>query len=178
MPNNIIDPLKIDDVNLPLIVLSDELRGFFAWGIKAHSEGNYSHSMIMINEQKVVSQGGTYSEILINKYMNNKYRLKFWKIKNLSNTERLNVINTVKKDLEASWWKKSYDWLGIVGQFFKLRGLNNPYQFYCSERIARYLRLVTSLKDIIILHPSPSNLNKIFKEYPDKFELYGYWWND
>ena len=173
MAMNIVNPLAIERKDLPLIVFSDDLRGFFAWGIRVHSEGNYSHSMIMINEQKVISQGGTYSEVLINKYMNNRYRIKFWKIKNLSNEEYIDITNAVKKDLSANWWQKSYDWLGILGQLFKLRGINNPMQYYCSERIARYLRL-TSIKDKIPLHPSPSQLNNLFKTIPE-MEVFGYW---
>jgi len=172
----IIDPLKIKEEDLPLIVFSDDLRGFFAWGIRVHSEGSYSHSMLMIREGTLVTQGGTYSEIPITKYMNSRYRLKFWKIKGLTEDDKSRIRFAVNKDLAQNWWKKSYDWLGIIGQLFRIRGLNNPKKYYCSERIAKYLRL-TFLKDKISLHPSPSNLNKLFKEIPD-MEVFGYWFSD
>ena len=115
----LIDPLKIKSEDLPLIVFSDDLRGFFAWGIRVHSEGNYSHSMLMIREGTFVTQGGTYSEIPITKYMSNRYRLKFWKIKGLTEDDKSRIRFAVDEDLAQNWWHKSYDFLGIIHHYAK-----------------------------------------------------------
>lgn len=174
---NIIDPLNIKKEDLPLIVFSDDLKGFIGWAIKAHTDGVYNHVMIMMRPGYVVTQGWTYKEIPIEKYMSSRYRLKFWQIKDIEHRDILAIRNAVDDDLEASWWAKSYDWLGIVGQFLKLRGINNPKKSYCSERIANYLNLLSYLKDDIPLHPSPSRLNKIFKTL-DRMKVLGWWMAD
>ena len=171
----IINPLEIKSEDLPLIVFSDDLRGFFAWGIRVHTEGLYSHAMLMVTPKEVVTQGGTYSEVPIEKYMSNRYRLKFWSIKNLTIYDKIRILDAVNEDLKQPWWRKRYDWLGVaIGQLFRVKWIQNPFTYYCSERVAKYLRLIPFLKDKIPAQPAPSKLNKLFKTLPE-LEVYGYW---
>ena len=79
MDKIIIDPLEIKKEDMPIFVFSDDLRGFLGWGIKNHTQGNYNHSMIMIEPGYVVTQGLTYKEIPIADYMKPSARLKFWR---------------------------------------------------------------------------------------------------
>ena len=166
----IINPKKIPEDMLPIIILSDDLRGVFSWAIKSHTNGYYSHAMIMINKGKVVTQGGTYKEVPIENYMTERYRLKFWK-PDLTLRDILTIQKEVNKDLKQNWWRKSYDYLGILGQLFKVRWLNNPYKSFCSERVAKYLRLVF---DCIPKHPAPADLNKLFAKM-GRMSVYGHW---
>lgn len=162
----IINPYEIKKEDFPVFVFSDDLRGLFAWAIKSHTRGFYSHGMIMINPGKVATQGGTYKEHSIDIYMRGNHRLKFWIYTKLKPIDREHIIDKVEKDLEQSWWRRSYDYLGIIGQLFKISWFNNPYKSFCTERVASYLRLIPELKDKIPKHPSPAQLNKLFKNIP------------
>lgn len=172
----IIDPLKITEKHLPLIVLSDDMRSFFSWGIKAHTRGLYSHAMMMLKPGKFVTQGWTYKEVNVEKYMKPRYRLKFWSYP-FTEEEKSQIRFAVEEDLSRSWWHKSYDWIGIIGQLFRIRKLNNPFKSFCSERVAKYLRLILLLKNVVPLHPSPSQLNEICKAV-SKFKVFGHWITD
>lgn len=170
-----IDPLKIKEKDLPLIVLSDDLRGFMGWAIKAHTHGAYNHAMLMIEPGTFVSQGGTYKKVPISTYTSGKHRLKFWTYP-FSEDEKSMIRFQVKEDLAQNWWRKSYDWLGVIGQLLKIRKLNNPRKSYCSERVAKYMRLVSALKTFNP-HPSPSGINRICKIIP-QFKVFGHFFVD
>jgi len=168
----IIDPLEITEKDLPLIVLTDNQRGFLSWGIKAHSKGLYSHSMEMHRPGFLATQNWLYKEVPLKKYMLPHYRMKFWKPKKISNAQRNKWIASVQKDLAAPWWERRYDLLGIIGQLFFLRFINNPWTKYCSERVAGRMRKILGLK--VRNQPSPSDLNKLMIK-SDKMEVYGHW---
>ena len=129
----IINPLQIKQKDLPLIVLSDNVRGLFAFAIKAHSKGSYNHTMSMIRPGFVATQGMTYKEVPIEKYMNSKYRLKFWQPQ-LTGEQEERYVELVNEGLDQNWFKKSYDILGVLGQLIKIKLIQNPWKNYCSER--------------------------------------------
>ena len=170
----IVDPLKFEEKDLPLIVFSDDMRSFFSWSIKAHSKGNYSHVMMMIQPGKFVTQGWTYKEVPAKTYLKKRFRLKFWKPKGLSATEQIAIYDAIHEDLKRSWWRRSYDWLGIVGQFFKVKWFNNPYKDYCTERVGKYLRMIPEIKSKIPLRTTPAELNRVIETLA-RFKVYGYW---
>jgi len=174
----IIDPLSLKRQHLPVIVLTDDIRGFMGWIIKAHQHGNYNHIMMMVYPGSVVTQGWTYKEVDIEEtYMTGKHRLKFWRIKDLTPQERINIEEAVDKDLKAPWYRKMYDVVGIIGKLIRIRKIQSPWQYYCNERVERYLRLIPSLRLKIPLHSSPSHLNKLFKGLTE-MEFVGYWFKD
>ena len=168
----IIDPLKISKEALPLIVFSDDRRGLFSFGIRVHTKGNYSHCMVMIHPGRVVTQGATYKEIPILKYMAGRYRLKFWQPE-LDGIDKRKMITAVEKDLKQPFWKKWYDGLGVVGQLFRIRWLQSPWQCFCSERVAKYLRMFF----IVPKRPSPAELNRLFEERSG-MKYYGHYLDD
>lgn len=170
---DIIDPRKIKQADLPLWVLSDDMRGFFSWGIKAHSQGNYSHIMSMVRPRYFATQSWTYRKVPIERYMKNYYRLKFWK-PDLNPELKKILMQTVMRELNQPWWKRRYDFLGILGQALKIPWLNNPWRDYCSEKEAEHLRLVGM---DIFRHPSPSQINSYFKTIP-QMSVLGYWQED
>lgn len=173
----LINPKKIKKEAFPLFVLSDDLRGFFSLGIRIHSEGNYSHIMSMTIPSYFDTQGFLFKRVKVEKYMTGRHRLKFWQPRGLTGTEKLKVIEAIEKDLKAPWWERKYDVLGVIGQLFRIRWINNPFTYYCSERIAKYARLIDWLKDKIPLRPSPSKINRIFKTV-EKMGVYGYYEKD
>jgi len=174
----IIDPLKITSDDLPMVVFSDDLRGFLGWAIKHHTSGNYNHTMWMTDIGYFVSQAWLYKEIPIKVYMKPRYRLKFWSIIGLSNEDKANLYRHIANKLNQPWWKNTYDWFGAgIGQLLKVKWLNIPWLEYCSEDVGNGLRTIPSIKDYIPKHPSPSDLNKLFETIP-KMKYYGHWMVD
>ena len=169
-----INPRKIPKTRLPLIVLSDHSSGFIQWIIKWRTKANYNHIMFMLYPGEFVSQGNVWSKISINRYMTKNSRLKFWKIKNLKGYEKTKLYNMINTDLKKSWWFRKYDYLGILGQALGIKKINNPRTMFCSERVAHYLSaIIPDMPE----HPSPHDLNELFKKHP-RFFTYGYWDSD
>ncbi len=174
----IINPKEIKINDLPLIVLSDDRRGFIGWIIKQHSKGSYNHVMMMTRPGYLASQGFlTYAEIPVEKMMKPGIMLKFWRYNPIKHNEKIDINIAIANDLKKNWFKRSYDFLGIVGQFTGLRWIQSPWKFYCSEIVAKYLRLIPELKDKIPVHPSPADLNKLFHTIPG-FVEYGCYLED
>ena len=170
----LIDPLDLTQEDMPVFVFSDDRRSFIGWAIKAHSKGNYNHIMIMVNPCRVVTQGGTYKEIPIKRYMKPFIHLKFWKCHNITPAEAYQIFNKVGKDLKLPWWRKLYDFIGIVGHLVGVRWVNIPWLSYCSERVLSYVRVI--LKDVES-RQSPAELNELFKK-EKRMTLIGHWWED
>jgi len=167
----IINPLEIKESDLPLIVLADNLRSIFAWGIRQHTNGNYSHIMEIYRPGYFASQGWTYKEVSVERYMKGNYRLKFWKCRDLTDKEKKKWLALTKKELKAPWWKRRYDFLGILGQATFIRIINNPFIKYCSERIAIKMRLI----DLPIKkHPTPSECNFVMRN-SERMEVFGHY---
>lgn len=148
--------------HLPVFILSDNLRSFFSWGVKAHTNGNYSHIMVMVHPDKVATQGWLYKEIDIKKYLRDDIRLKVWYYKDMPKDIADSLKVAVEADLSRSMWVRMYDWLGVIGQLLgkKFRWLNIPYKDYCSERTAKYIKIV--FPDYKSNHPSPTEENEFF----------------
>lgn len=166
-----INPYKITEQKLPLIVFSDLSSGFIQWAIKWRTNSSYNHVMFQLYPGEFASQGNVFSSIPLWRYVKKNSRLKFWKIKDLKNWERNKLYTMINKDLRLPWWKRLYDYVGILGQALGIKKINNPWKMYCSERVAKYLR---EILDDIPLHPSPEDLNELFKKHP-RLEVYGRW---
>jgi len=169
-----IDPLKIPKEDLPLIVLSDHSSGFIQWAIKARTKGNYNHVMTCIKTGTFDSQGNTFSRIPMSRYMTPHSRLKFWKIKDLTEKEKASIRLRIMRRLNLPSWKRRYDYIGLIGQVVGLRWINNPWTPYCSEQVRDDVLegLISTPK-----HPTPTDLNRIFKDHP-WCEIYGRWASD
>ena len=169
----IINPLKITEKALPILVLSDEIRGLISFGIKVHSKGNYNHTMWLIEPGVLASQGTLYKRVPLKKYLSGRHRLKFWQ-PDLTGNEKVELIETINKALNQPWWKRTYDYIGIIGQLFRLRSIQIPFQNYCSERDSNYIRKYIPE---IPLRPSPSQFNKACEKI-ERMKYYGHWMKD
>ncbi|GAG51830.1 unnamed protein product, partial [marine sediment metagenome] len=69
----LIYPTKITIDDLPMVVFSDDVRGFLPWMIKAHTQGSYNHCMWMVDPGYFVTQAWTYKEIDIKRYMGGRH---------------------------------------------------------------------------------------------------------
>lgn len=160
---NLIDPTKFKQEDMPVFSFSDDMRSFAGWGIKAHSKGNYSHSMMMIRPGYFATQGATYKEVPVETYMKPYIRLKFWQYSNLPEGKKKEIIEAVQKDLSKPWWLRRYDAVGILGQLIPgrlTRKINIPYLRYCSERVRD--SVIKIFPDFPYLHPTPSEINGFF----------------
>lgn len=174
---NFVDPTTFKDGDLTFILCNDA-QGMLGWFIKWYTKGNYCHAMIMRRPGFVCTQNDTYKELPLKNYLINSEGLKFWRINNLTPAE-FNLINVaITKDLSAPWWRRMYNYLGLVGQALHVPGISMPGQDICSQRDAEYLRLLPRLASIIPEHPSPADLDSIFRAYPKLMTCIGYFWMD
>ena len=167
----LINPHDITDEDCPVFVQSSDTKSFFGWGIRKRTKSNWNHSMIMRKSGHFCTQGWTYKEVLIEKYMKRGIMMKFWVCQDITAEEKNAIMIKIKVDLKKPWYKKMYDIPGVVGQLFGLRWFNVPSLNYCSER--------TASKDRVILpnippHPTPENRDHIFQNSP-RLELLGYY---
>jgi len=167
----IIDPFQITAEQCPVFVQTADTKGFFGWGIRKRTKSNWNHSCLMRLPGKIVTQGNTYKEIPIDRYMNRGQIIKFWVCKDITNEERNAIMLKVNHDLKKPWHKKMYDWPGIVGQFFGLRWFNIPGLNYCSERVAAKVAVILPQ---IQKHPTPEDIDTIFKR-SERMKIIGFY---
>jgi hypothetical protein len=175
---NWVDPTLIEADGQVVIVLVDDRRGFFSWFIKAHESGNYNHAMFMVKRGMLATQANVFKEVPVLEYMKDGVFLKLWRIKNTTPDEVAAIIGAINKTLALPWWKRSYDFLGLLGQSFRfLHWMQIPGWYFCSEIVSAFLRLSWRF-DWLPKEPSPSDLDRIFKQHQNDIEVLGYWFSD
>ena len=112
-----------------------------------------------------------YRKVPVSSYMNKKDILKFWQIKDMTELEKIKWQASANFDMMQPWYKRFYDFFGVAGHLVGLSILNVPFRNYCSERVARRLR---AIEIDMPKHPTPADLNKLFKDHP-RFVVFGYW---
>jgi hypothetical protein len=162
------DVMKIPAGLLPMPVLSDNLRGFFSWGIKVHEEGCYNHFMWLIRPGVLATQNCLFQAQPVRDYFA-QYRLKFWHCPAWTAEERARIVAAIEADLAKPWWKRTYDCLAIVGQALHMDWIQTPGLDICSDKAA-YLRLVDLYYDL--QHPNPEKVNWWFMTRPP-YQVYG-----
>jgi hypothetical protein len=171
-----IDPLKIPESDLPLIVCEEDRRSFLGWAIKSHSKGQYNHIMELFKPCTVASQDpGGFKEKPIDLYLKPQVFLKFWRYKGLTEDIKKDWLSNINNDLKQPWWRKRYDFLGILGQALNIKWIQSPWANYCSERVDKHI--AKPLKICLSKGSTPSDINMAFNTNP-KFEVYGYWFMD
>lgn len=168
-----IEPKEIKD-DFPILVLSSHTNKFISWAIRWFSKGSYNHIMWLYKSGFCASQGWVYARVPIEYYLRDGFKLKFYALK-VSEDDKEKILQKIYAKLNRPKIKSRYDVLGIVGQFFGLRFINNPKTNYCSESVAEDLVEVFKwFPD----KPSPADCNKLFKARPEDFEYLGHWLSD
>lgn len=155
---------------LPIVVLSDSPTTFVGWGIKHRTGAFYHHAMMMLRPGLVASQDLFFKEYPVDYYLE-RHRLKLWMPTQWSDEQKDVVRLATDRRLNDWWWRRLYDFKGIIGQWTGLRWLQSSRRFYCSEEIARVLRLVEP--DFDMRWPTPGELNEWFKTRQDDWVVYG-----
>lgn len=149
-------------------VLSDNVRSFFSWGIKAHEVGNYGHFMWMIHPGMLASQNFLYQSQSVQEYTED-CRLKLWHCKTWTAENRHAVIKMIEDRLNLPWYRRLYDVPAILGQLV-WREIQVPYLRICSD-YGEYIRMADPEYDL--RHPDPEEVNAWLACRNDKYEVYG-----
>lgn len=169
----LIDPTEFTQEDMVLLTFSQNARGLFNFFTALRTKSGWGHVMIMHEPRLFASQTLTgYKEVPLEKYRKKGVTLKFWRVKGLTEQQKNEFDCRIKEGLKAPWWKRRYDFLGILGQLIGVQKLNSPWSKYCSERVAECLSFV---KESVPVHPSPEDLDWLFESRPDDFEVVGYW---
>lgn len=152
---------------LPLLVLSDNLRSWLSWRIKRHTGGYYNHAMWMHRTGRVVSQDRRLIERPVADYLKGNHRIKLW---SGGWTRDTRLLMQLRIALQLRNGERHYDWLGIIGQRLRLPWLNLPGRFYCSEHVASILRLAEP--GFSNWHPTPGAIDAWCKASP-QMRVYG-----
>jgi len=164
------DLMAIPFEKYPMPVLSDSLRSFFSWGIKAHEKGCYSHFMWLFDKGLLASQGlFGFKKVSIGNYLS-KYRLKLWECYTLTPSKRWLIRKEILNELGRPWYKNMYDLAAYPCQLLGWHWLQVPGADLCSDK-AKYLRLVDP--EFTLSHPDPEQVNRWLAEHPDRYRVYG-----
>ena len=179
------NPANIFPADLPLLVFSDNTSGLIEFFIKFCTKGDYNHVMWANRPGYFASQGNTYSEAPLSRYLKRGNRLKYVEVIGLTPAQKQLIKASINKKLALPWYRKMYDWLGILGQAINVKRINTPWLDYCSEDVPQHLKFVAQylqdddLKKKVFLgipyHLSPQGLNEYTKKYPEVFRTYGKW---
>lgn len=166
---NIKNPNEITDKHCPVFISSVNINNFISFLIRKRT-GSINHSMIMRRPGYVVSQDSVYHEVPIEKYMKKGNILRFWVCKDITDNERGKIMSGINSDLELPWYKRAYDYPGVLlGQLTGLRFLNVPWLNYCSEKVRKRVKvLIPDIKK----HPTPAELDTLYKKN-ERFKFLG-----
>ena len=166
---------KVGDLTF---ILCNDANGMLGWFIKWYTKGNYCHAMISRKPGWVCTQNDMFKEVPLSDYLTNTEGLKFWRIIGLTPDEFTLINSKIDADLNAPWYKRMYNYLGLFGQALHIPGISMPGQDICSQRDAEYLRLLPRLALVIPEHPSPAQLDSIFVSNPNLMTCIGYYLQD
>lgn len=169
----------------PYLVFADKTYGWIESLIKIRTEGQYNHVMFAIAPDKFASQGGTYATFGFSAYMKKGNRLKFVEIVGLTDIQKGKIFESIGNKLNKPWYKKRYDFLGILGQAVGIKKVNNPWTDYCSEDVVEHIKNMAKIipyedkrKKVFVLmpdHGSPQDLNDYIKQNPEQFKTVARW---
>jgi len=154
---------------LPILVLSDNLKGLFAWAIKAHKKGAYNHLMWLYKPGMLASQNFLYESQPVSDYAKD-YRLKLWYCKEWTKEQCQGVIWAIEQKLNRPWYKRIYDVPAILGQAVNLPWIQTPGIDICSDS-GEYLEIGDD--NYKLFHPDPEKVNRFMNKYPEKYQVYG-----
>lgn len=176
------DPRGIPIAVLPLGVLANQANDIISDAIDWSTNSAVDHAMVMVEPGQFACQCFSgYKNVPISSYMKIGSRLKFVSLVNINSTASLAISNAVSSRMALPWWRKQYDWLGILGQALHMPWIHTPGLEYCSVDLLRCwkagaVHLPNHDYMVIMSIPSessPSVLNQYVQKYPEVFSVYG-----
>lgn len=126
--------------------------------------------MTLFKKGFFASQGVLYKAIPIERYLDTQL-MEFWHCDDMTAVERLYILEKINKGLKLPWWRRIYDYPGVIGQALGLRNIQIPFLNYCSERGEQIARIL--IPDVGYRN-SPGSLRKKFVESP-RMSILGYY---
>jgi len=163
--------LAIPKEHLPLMVLSSTATSPFAFGIMVKRQTIWNHFMWMHKPGFFASQGFTYSEIPVQKYLGFDRRLKFWNNPNWTEAERKELKNIIQTWLDKPAYTTVYDFVAIAGQALNLVWLQNPATKICSD-YGSFLKESGVDPDYNLKYPAPDQVDAWLNDH-SKYRVYG-----
>jgi len=166
----------VDFHAVPMVVLSDNVSSWLSWKIKRHTHGFYNHAMIL--HKLVVGKSPwvatqdmpLFRERPLSDYLKGGHRLKFWVNTSWTPSQKEGIKAACRLKGLRKWYRRLYDFPGVLGQWLGLKGLQAPHAQFCSEWVAAILR---ETGERVEAQPSPADLNRYFKAHDD-WEVWGY----
>ena len=160
-------------IETPLLVLSDNVQSVVAARIKKLQRGSYNHLMYLTKkdgENVFVTQDATLQIADLDKYVDDRHRLKFWYNPDWTAKQKQIINNELFSELDRPWYKRLYDPIQIIGIRFGMRWLQLPGTFKICSDHADILKLVDERFNLE--HPSPPEVNRWLKKH-DEYKVYG-----
>ena len=157
--------------DMPLIVLSDNMKSFVSWRIKRHTSGEYNHAMLMAEPGLFTSQNAVYEQMPVDSYLDGKHRLKFWRGKQWTARSLERVQKHIHARMDGSWFKRLYDPFGVLGHRLYMKWSQIPGLYYCSEDVAVVLYMLEPTFNL--RRPSPADINRWCKAHPEIMQEVG-----
>jgi len=166
--------LKIEQKDLPFLVLSDNLRSWVSVRIKQHTPGSYNHMMWMVEPGKFISQNWMLAEQPVEKYFDG-YRIKMWHNPNWTPLQKIQITTMLANRLKSPWYKKIYDPLQIVGIRLGVRWLQIPGIRICSDHSDILAKIEPDWN--FKTGPSPEEINHYLETRPE-YKVFGRYMED
>lgn len=154
--------LKLPPPYYPYFVLDDNLLSWCGVGIKRHTHGAYNHFMVCHKPGYFASQGWTYREVAVRNFLVG-HRLKIFYNELWDMEHRKSVLLQIRKDLRKPLWKRVYDPVAIIGQYFGIDWLQIPGIDICSDA-GEYIGLLDENYNLEC--PSPTDINQWLMAQP------------
>lgn len=162
---------------LPMMVISDNLRGVFGLLIKLVTKSFYSHYMELYAPGKMATQWFWYKSLPAKSFKANSLKI-FW-CPSWTQEQRAAYVQLIEAGLKKGKWATRYDVLGVVGQFLGLDWLQDPKSNYCSEHFCKLALFDQEASEWLkqCPHPTPEEVNAWLKQArnPDGSEKYPVW---
>jgi hypothetical protein len=119
----------------PMMVLSDNLRSLFSWGIKKHEHGYYNHFMWALGPGVFASQDWVFHKVPFSAYTK-CHRLKFWYSPYWTDEDRSKLRKAIERGLAEPWYSRLYDVPQVLSYLFGAeRWCQIPGINICSDKI-------------------------------------------
>lgn len=170
-----INPYRITNDGELRIVLSSNAWSGVSWLIRAKTKSHWNHAMWMIRAGLFATQGLFFTDVPFDKYFKPGIEVEIWKIKNLTPDQYIKIWRHINSKLKKPKWKTKYDFIGLIGQLFNIRFVNNPWTNYCSEGIAEGLIKAGDVFEGLNPKSSPEDIRVFMLKRNWHFECEGRW---
>ena len=148
------------------ICLSSDLAVWYARAIRRYQTGThqYSHAWILMERGQAVSQNFRLARQPLSDYLNGTTRIKMWRCVNWSDKDLRAMKEFIEGRLALPWYRRRYDFLAYVGQITRIKVINDPLAYICSEFVGSVIQ--AGYRCGLQRHPSPGDIDEFLGNDP------------